>query len=58
MNKANFIKVSDEDTKEELLRQGFQLIESKDNIYTFLNCQNLVFSGDVKKLVFTNCIAL
>lgn len=58
MNKANFIKVSDEATKEELLRQGYQLIESNNNVYTFLNCQNLNFSGDIKKLVFTNSIEL
>lgn len=40
MNKSNFIITKDENTKNQLINNGIQLISNSNGIYTFLNCIN------------------
>ena len=44
-----FIKVSDVETANLLTKLGFQLIDKKTGIYTFLNNTTTKFSNDIDK---------
>lgn len=45
----NFIKTSDSETAKKLTNLGFQKIDDKNGIYTFLNTDKMQFSDDVDK---------
>lgn len=45
----NFIKTSDSETAKKLTNLGFQKIDDKNGIYTFLNADKMQFSDDVDK---------
>lgn len=57
--KKNFIKTTDEETAEQLLVAGFQLVSHNGNAYTFLNQlpKNFTFNEvDKKKMAYTNTL--
>lgn len=60
--KEKFILVSDEFIAENLLRQGYTLINTSTNnsgkIYTFINKGTLVFTDDIakNKIVYSNIL--
>ena len=45
----NFIKTSDSETAKKLTNLGFQKIDDKNGIYTFLNTDKMQFSDDIDK---------
>lgn len=45
----NFIKTSDFETAKKLTNLGFQKIDDKNGIYTFLNADKMQFSDDIDK---------
>lgn len=45
----NFIKTSDSETAKKLTNLGFQKIDGKNGIYTFLNADKIQFSDDIDK---------
>jgi hypothetical protein len=55
MNKeTHFIRTTDADTKELLLKQGFELIQEDGKSWTFLNSNKLVFADN--KVTYTNIL--
>lgn len=60
MNGNNFIKTRDFETAEILKKEvGLNLLDFKDGVYTFLNCQKMSFSEDKvdeSKLQYTNIL--
>lgn len=58
--KQNFIKVSDEDTIEKLIKLGFQLVGHENDYDIFLNTDKLQFSEeiDLKKIKYTNILCV
>ena len=54
--KYNFIKTSDKETKEKLLKEGFKLVSQDGNVYTFLNDHALNFKDKKKKIQYTNML--
>ena len=54
MEKGNFIKVKDEETKQQLLDLGYKLLSEKNGIATFLNDLSKPQSFYCKKLIYTN----
>ena len=54
MEKKNFIKVKDEETKQQLLDLGYKLLYEKNGIATFLNDNSRPQSFSCNKLVYTN----
>lgn len=54
MEKRNFIKVKDEETKQQLLDLGYKLLSEKNGIATFLNNQDRPQSFSCKKVTYTN----
>lgn len=60
--KENFILVSDEFVAENLLRQGYTLVNIATNnngkMYTFINKGTLVFTDDIakNKIVYSNIL--
>ena len=54
MEKCNFIKVKDEDTKQQLLDLGYKLLSDKNGIATFLNNKDRSQSFSCKKVIYTN----
>jgi hypothetical protein len=55
--KQNFLKTTDEDTKNKLLEQGFKLISQDGSTYTFLNDTTLTFE-DKSKITYTNILCI
>jgi hypothetical protein len=55
--KQNFILTADENTKNDLLKQGFKLISQDGGMYTFLNNTTLVFE-DKSKIIYTNKLCI
>lgn len=53
MDKYNFIKTKDEETKNKLLKEGFELLFKENDTYVFLNNANLHF-GEKSKINYTN----
>lgn len=45
----NFIKTSDSETAKKLTNLGFQKIDDKNGVYTFLNADKMQFSDDIDK---------
>ena len=56
MEKKNFIKVSDEETKKQLLDLGYKLLSEDGGIATFLNDLSKPQSFSCRKMVYTNKI--
>lgn len=56
----NFIKVSDKDTVEKLMKLGFQLVDTSNNIHTFLNTDKIQFSKeiDINKIRYSNVLCI
>ena len=60
MNK-NFIKTTDKTTADKLIANGFKLISSAGNIYTFINQVPKNFNFDMidkKMIVYDNILSL
>jgi hypothetical protein len=55
--KQNFLKTTDEDTKNKLLEQVFKLISQDGSTYTFLNDTTLTFE-DKSKITYTNILCI
>ena len=54
--KYNFIKTSCEETKENLLKEGFKLVSQDGNVYTFLNDHALTFEDKNNKIQYSNML--
>lgn len=55
--KYNFIKTSDEETKNKLLSEGFKLVSQDGNISTFLNDKVISFD-DKSKIQYSNMLSI
>ena len=54
--KYNFIKTSDKETKENLLKEGFKLVSQDGNVATFLNNHCLTFENTNNKIQYSNML--
>lgn len=54
--KTNFIQTKDTNTANILKQIGFQLVNESNNVYTFLNSNQIAFSKkiDSSKISYTN----
>ena len=55
MSNYNFIKTSDEDTKNLLAKQGLQLINEDNGTYTFMNNASISFEKS-DKICYSNIL--
>lgn len=55
--KYNFLKTSDEETKEKLLKEGFKLVSQDGSVFTFLNDHVLTFE-DKSKIQYSNNLCI
>lgn len=53
-NKTLFIKTKDADTAEELKKSGFELVDSANGTWTFINEPERVLTFDNKKVAYSN----
>lgn len=56
--KYNFIRTSDEETKENLLKQNFKLVSQDGNVYTFLNDHVLTFEDKKMQIQYSNMLSI
>lgn len=56
MQKYNFIRTSDKETKEKLLSEGFELVSQDGDVATFLNKHSLTFDNTNQKIQYTNML--
>lgn len=54
----NFIKCTDKETTEKLIKLGFRVINKSGNVTTFLNDASKPVTFDEKKVVFTNKVEM
>lgn len=54
--KYNFIKTSDKETKEKLLKEGFKLVSQDGNVVTFVNNHSLTFENTNNKIQCSNML--
>ena len=54
----NFIKTSDEETIEKLLKKNFTLVSHDGNMYKFLNDKHMNFSDSNKKITYNNMLCI
>lgn len=54
--KYNFIKTSDKETKEKLLKEGFKLVSQDGDVVTFLNNHSLTFENTNNKIQYSNML--
>ncbi len=54
--KYNFLKTSDKETKEKLLKEGFKLVSQDGNVATFLNDHSLTFDNTNNKIQYSNML--
>ncbi len=54
MEKPLFIKTADQDTKEELIKAGYELYQESNGVFTFINDTKKVFSYQQQKVTYTN----
>lgn len=54
--KYNFIRTSDKETYESLLKEGFKLMSQDNGIYTFLNDEKLSFDNKKLKVAYSNML--
>lgn len=60
-SKTNFVSTTDLETRNKLLKLGFQEIENSNNKYTFINLKPLKFEDnniDKSKVQFTNMLCI
>lgn len=55
---TNFIKVTDEETAETLIRLGYQLIQKDTSCWTFLNDTEKPHTFNEKKVTYTNVLTI
>lgn len=53
MVKMNFIRTSDEDTRDKLINLGFTFLQKDGKFFCFLNDGKQVFNED-KKIIYTD----
>ena len=54
-----FIKTKDEETKDKLVKCGFELIDFSGGVYTFLNSSTMNFEKhDDEKIVYSNILSV
>lgn len=58
MEKQCFIKSSDADTIQQLLKLGFQVLAIDNGVYTFLNDGELHFDASNSKIVYSNALTI
>lgn len=57
MEKGKFIITYDKNTADELLRTGFELVNSQNEKYVFINSGNAKFSNTTKnKITYTDIL--
>ena len=56
MKNAKFIKVSDNDTKQELIRLGFTMISEDEYIAVFVNDRQLTFDNKKMKVAYSDIL--
>lgn len=54
--KKCFIRTIDEDTANQLKKEGFQLISKDGIVYTFMNKESSEFKIDNKKISYSNIL--
>lgn len=54
MEKQKFIKVKDQETKQQLMDLGYKLLSDRNGIATFLNDLSRPQSFSCKKVAYTN----
>ena len=54
--KYNFIKTSDKETKENLLKEGFKLVSQDEKVWTFINDHSLTFDNTNNKIQYSNIL--
>lgn len=55
----NFVKTSDKDTADKLIKAGFTLVNKDTSVWTFLNNGPMLFSDDEKKkIIYTNALSV
>ena len=54
--KYNFIKTSDKETKEKLLKEGFKLVSQDGNVATFVNNHSRIFENTNNKIQYSNML--
>lgn len=54
--KYNFIKTSDQETREKLLAEGFKLVSQDGGVATFLNDRTLTFENTNNKIKYSNML--
>lgn len=60
-SKIPFVSTTDLETRNKLLKLGFQEIENSNNKYTFINSKTLTFEEDYidkSKLQYTNMLCI
>lgn len=55
-DKALFIKTKDLETSENLKRDGFELVDYTDGIWTFVNDLNRPLTFDNNKITYSNML--
>ena len=48
--KYNFLKTSDEETKNYLLKRGYKLVSQDEKVWTFINDHSLTFDNTNNKI--------
>ena len=56
--KYNFLRTSDEDTKNKLIKEGFKLISQDGNVFTFMNNRTLTFEDKNNKIQYSNMLCI
>lgn len=56
--KYNFLRTSDEDTKNKLIKEGFKLISQDGNVFTFMNNRTLTFEDKNNKIQYSNNLCI
>ena len=56
--KYNFIKTSDKETKENLLKEGFKLVSQDEKVWTFINDHSLTFEDKNNKIQYSNMLCI
>ena len=56
--KTTFIKTTDEETKEKLIKEWFPLVSSDSSGWTFLNDAKIVFEDKQIRVIHTNALNL
>lgn len=53
---VHFIKTTDKETANQLIKEGFELISKSGNTYTFLNKPPSDFNKNNKKISYSNIL--